>query len=534
MLEVLSMPHLRNLDLPELDYWLQEGEVPHYEFSKSFLDAQYDPVVVLHSSGSTGNPKALMWTHGLLAATDAFRLIPSLGGSQCIGSHWEEKRVFTLFPWYHAIGLIFYLPLAIYNGFTPVLPYSQRDNKPSTLKIAIEFGGVNAAFLAPSTLIELSKDVTFFPLLERLDHITYGGSILPLDAGEILSKRTRLMGCWGSTEAGILPTEVTGAEDWAYHKFSPFLGSHFRHFEDDLYEHVIVQTHLLQGFQGVFFTFPEVHEWPTRDLFRKHPTKKNLWLPSGRVDDVITFTDVRKLNPLLIEVEIQAHPCIDAAMICGQGRAQPALLLQPGVHKTSYQGGVDFVEEIWPFIQDVNRRSPLTGQLTKSLILLTSPEKPIAKAAGKNTILRKRTTDSYEVELDQLYQTAFLNSSVDALPTQIAHLSPNDRHDLPIQKTAIINQNDQAAGRITGLPLEHPQEQTEDMETIRIAEVELSSKETGSHKPAEALDALSRNAEYALADCPLIAGGNQNNVACGPLDDDDIWRLIYAVSQFST
>ena len=531
MLKILSMHRMQSMDLPELDHWLQEDEVPPFKFLKSFLDAQYDPAVALHSSGSTGNPKPLTWTHGLLAAADAFRLIPSLGGPQCIGSHWEAQRVFTLFPWFHGCGLIFYLPMAIYNGFTPVLPCSQRDNKPGTLKAAIEHGGVTAAFLAPSTLIEIAKDVPSFSLLERLEHITYTGGILPLDVGETLSRRTRLMGCWGSTEAGLLPTEVPEAEDWPCYKFSPFLGSYFRHFKDDLYEHVIVRTHLLQGFQGVFFTFPGAHEYSMRDLYRKHPTKDNLWLPNGRVDDVITFSDARKLNPLLIEAEIQAHPSIDVAMICGQGRAQPALLLQPRTHQSTDPVGVDFIENIWPFIQDVNRHSPLTGQLTKSLTLLTDPEKPVAKAAGKDTILRKRTIDSYGVEIDQLYQAASFSSLADPLPSEIACSAPNGTHDAPAQKISTINQDSMQAERAADLPPEHLLEQPNGSDMVHGGDVEFGLQATESHRDSSTLNFISRTTTHSSQDCLCTAQSRHMSIASRLSYDDDLWRLVFAVSQ---
>ena len=36
---------------------------PHYDFKKVFETAKKEPVVILHTSGTTGFPKPIVWSH---------------------------------------------------------------------------------------------------------------------------------------------------------------------------------------------------------------------------------------------------------------------------------------------------------------------------------------------------------------------------------------------------------------------------------------------------------------------------------------
>lgn len=40
---------------------------PHYPYTKTFEEAKNDPIVVLHSSGSTGRARAPAWKTGAIA-----------------------------------------------------------------------------------------------------------------------------------------------------------------------------------------------------------------------------------------------------------------------------------------------------------------------------------------------------------------------------------------------------------------------------------------------------------------------------------
>ncbi|KAK4691469.1 hypothetical protein P7C71_g5539, partial [Lecanoromycetidae sp. Uapishka_2] len=65
----------------------------------------------------------------------------------------------------------------------------------------------------------------------------------------------------------------------------------------------------------------------------------------------------------------------------------------------------DFIERLWPSVEEANRHCPAHARVSKSHILFTSPEKPMARA-GKGTVQRRFTIDSYAAELQALYKDA--------------------------------------------------------------------------------------------------------------------------------
>lgn len=191
-------------------------------------------------------------------------------------------------------------------------------------------------------------------------------------------------------------------EDWQYTKFSPYTGAEFRHHSEDLYELFLVRRKDLDLYQGIFRTFPDLQEYSMHDLFSKHPTKPDLWLYRGRADDVIVFANGEKLNPVSMEQRITDHPEVRAALVFGQARFQTALLVEPHDPALAEEHKGKLIESIWPVVEKANSECPAHGRLSKSLIMFTTPAKPMLRA-GKGTIQRQLTLRHYSKEIDSLY-----------------------------------------------------------------------------------------------------------------------------------
>jgi acyl-CoA synthetase (AMP-forming)/AMP-acid ligase II len=54
-------------EIPSLSKLLDE-EYEHYPFDKTFESAKSEPLIVVHTSGTTGMPKPLIYTHGWVAS----------------------------------------------------------------------------------------------------------------------------------------------------------------------------------------------------------------------------------------------------------------------------------------------------------------------------------------------------------------------------------------------------------------------------------------------------------------------------------
>ncbi len=396
-----------NPSMPELPYLLDAGgdSVLSYPYLRSFESTRRDPFVVLHTSGSTGTPKPVVISHGMMAAMDAYQMIPHLGGNPTYGDFYRGTRLFLGFPLFHAASVCCLFGLSVYYNFTCVLPPPVPLTAEVTDLVHIH-GDVQGSAVPPSIIVDLAQDPAQLERMSHLKHITYGGGPLPKETGDAVVSKTRILSFMGSTETGLFPIEISDRDDWEHLCYSSYLGHEFRPFKDyeDLYEFVIIRNDEYDAFQGVFSTFPDMNEYSTGDLYSKHPKKQGYWRSCGRRDDIIAFSNGEKLNPVTIEGVVSAHPAIEHALVNGHGRFQTSLLLKSRMPLSEYDKDT-LLDDIWPTVQRANQDCPTHGRVMKHLIMFAVPEKPMVKTA-KNTVKRKETLQLYQDEFDALYAAA--------------------------------------------------------------------------------------------------------------------------------
>ncbi|GJC89467.1 non-canonical non-ribosomal peptide synthetase FUB8 [Colletotrichum liriopes] len=137
---------------------------------------------------------------------------------------------------------------------------------------------------------------------------------------------------------------------------SDVLGAEWRSVagEDDVFELVIVRKDPASSIQGVFYTYPDLDEWSSKDLFKKHPTLPDHWRYHGRCDDLIVFSNGEKLNPVAVENALNGHPKVRTAIVVGTMRFQPALLVEPVRYPSSPEEVENLVGELWPLVAKTN------------------------------------------------------------------------------------------------------------------------------------------------------------------------------------
>ena len=74
--EVLQKRPMNVLQLPQLDELLDAVSTDPFPYTKKFDEAINDPFCFLYTSGTTGVPKPIPWSHGLIGTMDAVRLLP--------------------------------------------------------------------------------------------------------------------------------------------------------------------------------------------------------------------------------------------------------------------------------------------------------------------------------------------------------------------------------------------------------------------------------------------------------------------------
>lgn len=400
---------MRTFVVPELsDVLLDTSRAPHYPYEKTFEEAQDEPYVILHTSGSTGFPKPIVLKHSTMATLEAQFTIPTLDGREAMINFLRRtQRLYSPMPPFHAAGLFITPLISICGGATIVFGPADRPVNLDTILEVLDTSNSDSVFIAPSTLEEMSKSPEALKRLEKLRYVCYSGGPVKRDAGNTLSKFVEVIQMLGTTEVGIFASHKVDRNDWEYFNYSPkYNGMEWRPTSDpEVFEQVIVRDDKISEFQGVFKTFPGLKEYATKDLYRKHPTKADYWLYQGRADDIIVFSNGEKLNPLSVEEIITKHPKVAATLVVGQKRFQPATLIELRQPAVTNEEKASLLEEIWPLVVQANKGSPSHAQIQKSHIMFSNPEKPFLKT-GKGTIRRQVTVQAYDSEIETLYQEA--------------------------------------------------------------------------------------------------------------------------------
>ena len=416
---VLRERPLHKFVIPELEYFLRDNYVDPMAFHGSFHEYRLKPWIMLHTSGSTGNPKVVTIKHGYATSNDSYWHSPN--GNELF-DRIGNMRLFIPFPPFHMAGMIGCTSMSIFVDSTVILP----PVAPLIVDLVNEVhlhAQVEFSMLPPAIIVELAKNDTYLRNLRQLRGVNFAGGPLPKETGDEVSKYIGVYTNYGSTEMLAPPMLSKPSEYWSYFRFDlDFSGVQFRDVGQNLYELVIVRDPKLALVQAIFVTFPDIDEYHSRDLFSKHPSELNLWKYEGRLDDVLVLSNAEKINPIDMEGTITSCPEVTGALVVGQARIQTALLLEVQQAPQTQKQRDELVRKIWPFVQRANERCPAYGRVARELITFADPDKPFARAS-KGTIQRQRSVAMYATEIDQMYASyEASNSSVSVDPTTVSSI----------------------------------------------------------------------------------------------------------------
>jgi thioester reductase-like protein/aryl carrier-like protein len=369
------------------------------EYSRNLADT----FVVLHTSGSTGLPKAINITHGLYATLDHQQHLESKGILNV--QEWINREIFVTLPPFHAAGVNFF-GWSVYQG--TVLIFGPPDAPPSvsTIERALDLDLAVAGVTAPSILEELVKDERLLSKMSRWSSVSFGGGPLSQAAGDALWAKTKVHPLLGSTETNTMPEIVPVCKDeWQYHNFHPSLGVEFRQHQDELHELVIVRHHDWQKYQPIFWTFPDLDEYSMKDLYERHPSKPNLWAYRGRIDDIVVLSNGEKFSPAEAESIIANDLEVRSALIVGSGRDQAALLVELFEPTDTESGLEQHHNSIIQRVQEANATLPDHAQLHASHVKILPQSQSFLRSA-KGEVRRAATVALLSKDISDIYSSA--------------------------------------------------------------------------------------------------------------------------------
>lgn len=392
--------------IPSLeDLISKEGKPPkHYPYNKTFEEVQDEEYLVVHTSGSTGMPKIVSRRPEYASIFDILIHHPPIDGRRCTAAMIaERKRVLKgLPPWHPAAAEGFTLLSGTFGeNCTIWFPPDRLPNAKDAIEI-IKLGNVDEIGCGIDIFQVMASTEEGLKALVSLDVIWYGGGRMDEALGnKIVEAGGNLRSLFGSTETGVTGLAVE-SDAWDCVHWHPSLkGMEFRDLGGGMFEQFLVRDPESDGKQAVWAGFPQLKEWPMKDIYSKHEKFPNHWRHEGRTDDLIVFRDAGKYNPLPFEGHCRTDPLIEDAFVAGTGHNQAVLLIQMDGHEVNEKGRLSFVEKIWPTIQKANESAPKHGRIAKSHVLLTTAP---FETTSKGTTKRAATLQAFQKDIAEVYK----------------------------------------------------------------------------------------------------------------------------------
>ncbi|KAF9000302.1 hypothetical protein BDQ17DRAFT_1427302 [Cyathus striatus] len=382
-----------------------------------------DVGLYLHSSGSTGFPKAIpQRIHTILTWLLARKYEPRLRfGAMAI-------------PPFHFIGFLLQVVYPVYgllslSVFPPTVWHETDQPSPATAEdilLHLRRTNANGVVLIPMMLEGMANSLDNIEYLRSFKVVAYSGGPMPKSLGEsLVSSGINLQAIYGSTEAGAMTVMQLNRDPtlhWEWLEFGDFVNMRWEPQGDGTYEGQCLTSDV---YRPLIENLEDTKGYATSDLFVPHPTLERFWRIVGRKDDVIIHSSGEKTVPALMEGSMTTNSIIQGAVMFGRGHDQAGVLLEPveelaiDIHDPKQVA--DFRTRAWPIIEGANVDAPAFSKIFKEMILITSPDKPLPRTA-KGTVMRKAALQLYDEEIEALYQTIESNTTGD-------HITPPESWD---------------------------------------------------------------------------------------------------------
>ncbi|ROV99471.1 hypothetical protein VMCG_06316 [Cytospora schulzeri] len=408
---------LRWLETPKYEDVFSKEQVEDYPFTYEFDDVKDKPFAGLHTSGTTGHPKPIYWTHSAIPI-HLSQMDHSIRTGEAVDNILFEKlfsgtRAFTHFPWYHAGGMIILVSSISCGCKTLIAPQVGTRLTSENVAGVLKTTQPDCAMMAPAVIENMLKYEPGLEALGQLQHLVYGGGPMnPVSGAKLAAMLPHLASFIGSTEAGLYHVQSSpGTSHWNAFKFVEF-GQRMEEVEPGLYELIYPKTELTHKTHLIFHSYPHLTEYRTKDLFSKVEGDEGWWTYRGRVDNWIAMSNGLKFDPKNMEDTIGGHPDISSVMLAGERRYRLCLLVEldescyPAQPFESEQQEEEWREQvlarIWPTVDEANHAAPKFGRVPKELVLFTKKDKPFIRSP-KGAVQRRLTVASYQQEIEDIY-----------------------------------------------------------------------------------------------------------------------------------
>jgi len=429
--DILAARPTTHVQFPELNEVLSlEERAEWYPYTKTYEEAAFDPYMVLHTSGTTGDPKPLVFNHAVISSTHRQRYLPDVEGRSHVTSliaPGPGVRVLIPSSPFHVIASACPMNLSVLGGGVFVLPYRNRGISLDGLLDVFTHCNARTAVLIPYMMEAVAKKPNSQEYIKAFDKVLYGGGELSAFAQGVWAEHTRVQDIWGSSEIGFPPELESDPEDHGYVYFDlEHGGLEFQEVSvtDDVssdannktkvYEMVLLWTPK-SAFYSAYFARNGIRpdaesveiEYRTGDIWTPHPDPRKsryVWRFAGRLDDLVTLDTGVNVRPAPIEEALVAHQQVAAAIVLGNKRMQPLVLveLNAGTGTTNTEAAA-VVDDIWKTVlEPLNVKLQSYTRITKTHVLVVPTDGLVRTPKGN--ISRPKSECKFSKEIEAVYQ----------------------------------------------------------------------------------------------------------------------------------
>lgn len=425
--------HIR---IPELDDLLDDSTpASPFPYNKTYEEAAHDPILILHSSGTSGNPKPIVINHAAFASADRFAFLSLTEGAdgRARAMEWTHPgkgvRGLLFSPPFHGISAYVGLVRSVFGGGVFVPGFRHRAVNTQDVCDIIEHARCRTAIMTPYMMEDVARRPDAERIIKKLDSVYFSGAVLSPFGSRLWSQHCRNQNAWASTETSGIPQLIAESDEYEYSAFDiEAAGIKFQDTgailidaqnggrAEPLFEMILEVTPASapyafwahrQGFlshdaKPLASVSPSLLETKIGDLWTPHPNPakaKYVWRFAGRSDDLITFSTGSNLHPSPITAALAGSSLVTEAIILGAGRRQPLAVIEMAEGIDCSEGTA---QQLWDTVIDgVNSKLPTFGGIARSHMLLV-PHGAFPRTA-KGSASRKDVERKYAAEVEAIY-----------------------------------------------------------------------------------------------------------------------------------
>jgi nucleoside-diphosphate-sugar epimerase len=354
-------------------------------------------VFILHSSGTTGLPKAIPQAHRYLMSLAPLSSFESDSSDYIVN---EQKMAFSTLPLFHCFGLMApMLSLSIGKPFA-IPPSGFIPTALSTVQF-ISMVTASTLMVVPSILQDIAElpNDQGIDALKSLQYIACGGGALSPSVGEkLVSAGVKIINGFGGTEVGSLGIlQPPGPDrDWKCFRLRQDLGCTVK-------EIAPAQPGEIPHYRISVRPPGWTEDFEISDFFvtsAKRPGQD--FQPIARADDVLVLKTGEKVQPHVLETMLSDRADIRAALAFGDGQFEIGVMIEPAQLIPSLRIE-EFKVAVWPTIIEAGKVMDAHAQVScRDAVVVLGPGQKFPRSA-KGSVLRKTAYEQFREEIEAVY-----------------------------------------------------------------------------------------------------------------------------------